>query len=255
MTSRTTTPDPDPAATGDHDLYARARDWMFAQGASGWVSEAFGHWVITEIAPHGPVPEPLSRLVNRWNHEHSAASYRDRHGARPAAAGPWSPGDPLPETRPGDDDPSEHPVVAAGPDGEYARQVTARFRATGPVGGRDRLVVRASAGALAYADELLRGHTREDRDAAEAAAAALSFDELVDLERALADRYRLTGGYPAVLDVVETRRQNLAHDHPELWTAHLSVCTGCARRPVDQPDTTCPTCAEQPGDDTEGSAA
>lgn len=110
MTAPTTT-HPDPTATDERDLYARARDWMFAQGASRWVSEAFGHWVITEIAPHGPVPDPMSRLVNQWNHEPTAASYRARHGARPADAGPWSPGDPPPATSPGTSDDTEGSVA------------------------------------------------------------------------------------------------------------------------------------------------
>lgn len=98
-------PRPDPTrphragAGGDEDpaaLFARARAWLHQAGEPGWIADAFGHWVMREIAPHGPVPEPLSRLWSAWVHDPVPRCYRARHGARHAGAAPWQPGEALP---------------------------------------------------------------------------------------------------------------------------------------------------------------
>ena len=84
-------------SSSEADLYQWARGWLWGQGASGWVADAFGHWVIAEVAPHGPVPEQLTALWVRWNYEEVPRAYRARHGARLSGAPRWSPGDPLPD--------------------------------------------------------------------------------------------------------------------------------------------------------------
>ena len=97
-TSPTTTP---PGVSGAADqnlaLFIRVRTWMWEQNASSWVADAFGHWVITEIAPREPVPERLSDLWVRWSYDAVPRRYRARHAARLSGSAPWMPGDPLPE--------------------------------------------------------------------------------------------------------------------------------------------------------------
>ena len=88
----------------DAALFDRARAWLYAEGASGWVADAFGHWVIAEVAPHQRVPEPLSGLWLPWSYDPVPARYRARHGARLHGSPPWLLGDPLP-----------NPPSAAGP--------------------------------------------------------------------------------------------------------------------------------------------
>ncbi len=78
-------------------LFLRVRDWMWNQNASSWVADAFGQWVITEIAPYEPVPERLSDLWVRWSYDAVPRRYRARHAARLSGSAPWMPGDPLPE--------------------------------------------------------------------------------------------------------------------------------------------------------------
>lgn len=77
-------------------LFERARDWMWNQNASSWVSDAFGHWVIADVAPRGPVPDRLTDLWARWNFDDAPRQYRARHGARLSGSPPWTPGQPLP---------------------------------------------------------------------------------------------------------------------------------------------------------------
>ena len=106
------TPTGQPAANDtDRELYDRARAWMWEQGESSWVADAFGHWVITEVAPRGPLPPRFSNLCAEWHYDPIPRGYRARHGARLSGSPPWAPGDPLPEpasddaeVRDGDDD-------------------------------------------------------------------------------------------------------------------------------------------------------
>jgi hypothetical protein len=86
------------ASTGDIDRerFDRARTWMWNQGASGWVADAFGHCVIAEVAPHQSLPEDLSQLWLAWSYDPVPCDYRAHHGARPVGAPPRAPGVPLP---------------------------------------------------------------------------------------------------------------------------------------------------------------
>lgn len=84
----------------DRELFDLARAWMWDQGASGWVADAFGHWVVAEVAPQRPVPKDLTGLWLAWSYDPVPRDYRSRHGARPVGAPPWSPGDPLPAPTP-----------------------------------------------------------------------------------------------------------------------------------------------------------
>ncbi len=98
----TTTTGQTPSSDADTELYERARGWMWDQGECSWVADAFGHWVIAEVAPHGRVPERLTALWVRWNYDPVPRAYRARHGVRLSGSPRWSPGDPLP------DPPGEH---------------------------------------------------------------------------------------------------------------------------------------------------
>ena len=98
--SPTTTPTVSAAADQNLALFLRVRDWMWEQNASSWVADAFGQWVITEIAPYEPVPERLSDLWVRWSYDAVPGRYRACHAARLSGSAPWMPGDPLPAPGP-----------------------------------------------------------------------------------------------------------------------------------------------------------